>query len=427
MNEMTREASAKDEVHWLDYLLVLVKHSRAIIYPTVAAMVLAYSVLFISHDEFTASASLLPPQQNFNLSAQLLDIIGGGITPGSATSGGGGLGGGLGGLLGLKSPGDLYVGMMNSNTITDHIIDRFNLRQEYDAKTIEAARKTLRDATQIKTDKDGLIKVEVKALTPKQAAAIANAYIDELDKLLQVIGVDEAKNRLAFLEKERQQANINLGKGEEALRNFSEQKSVVQIDTQTKGMLEYIANLRASIDAKEVQIEVLRKQATPYNYDVIRLETELKSLKEKVKGAETQMDQSCIGDVCLPTSKVPSLGLEYFRLYREVKFQAALYELYTKLVEFARLDMVKDVAVVQMVDRAKPPEKRSNSRMLPTILMGAGTFFLMLLVAFGREYIENLKANEEDARRLLMLSDCLQSYANSFNRLKQLVRLKKTR
>jgi hypothetical protein len=186
-------------------------------------MVLAYLALFVSHNEFTASASLLPPQQNFTLSAQLVDMIGGGITPGSATSGGG-LAGGLGGLLGLKSPGDLYVGMMNGDTVTDHIIDRFNLRQEYDVKAIEAARKTLRNTVQIKTDKDGLIKIEVKALTPKQAAAMANAYIDELDKLLQVIGVDEAKNRLAFLEKERQQANINLGKSEEALCNFSEQK-----------------------------------------------------------------------------------------------------------------------------------------------------------------------------------------------------------
>jgi hypothetical protein len=149
-------------------------------------------------------------------------------------------------------------------------------------------------------------------------------------------------------------------------------------------------------------------------------------LKGKLKAAETQWDQSFIGDVCLPTSKVPGLGLEYIRLFREVKFQEALYQLYTKLAEFARLDMVKNVAVIQIVDRAKPPERRSNRRMLPTVLIGAGTFFLMSLVAFGREYIENLKGNEEDAQRLLMLSVHVRSYMTSFSSLKQRLRLRKT-
>ena len=125
-------------------------------------------------------------------------------------------------------------------------------------------------------------------------------------------------------------------------------------------MLQYIAQLRAEIDAKEVQVQVMRQQATPYNYDVVRLETQVKGLKDKLQAAEKQWDQSCIGDVCLTTSKMPMLGLEYIRLYREVKYQETLNQLYTKMVEIARLDLVRDMAVVQVVDQALPPDKRSN-------------------------------------------------------------------
>ena len=187
-----------------------------------------------------------------------------------------------------------------------------------------------------------MIAIEVTDKDPKRAAEMANAFAEELDKLLQGLAVQEAKSRLAFLEKERLQTNQNLTKAENALRTFSEQNSVIQIDTQTRGVLEYIARLRAEIDAKEVRVQVMRQQATPYNYDVVRLETEIKGLRDKLASAEKQYDQACAGDVCLTTAKVPALGLEYMRLYREVKFQDALYQLYTKMVELARLDMVKD-------------------------------------------------------------------------------------
>lgn len=421
MDELKKEARSEGKVHWLDYVLVLLKHGRLLTYPTLAVMALTYMALFLSHDMYTSSASLLPPHQNMTLGAQLMELIGGGITPGNINHS---MTGDLGSFLGLKSPGELYVGLMYSDTITNHIIDRFNLRQEYHAKTFELAGKTLRKRVEIKTDKDGLIKIKVKALDPKQAAEMANAYVDELDKLLKVMRVEEAGDRLGFLEKQRQQTRFNVQKAEEALRKFGEHKSVLQIDAQVKSMLEYIAKLRASIDAKEIQIDVLQKQATLYNYDVIALQTELKGLKVKLKEAETQWDQSGNGEVCLPTSTVPSLQLEFLQLTREVKFQEALYQLYAKLVEFARMDIARNVTVIQTVDRAEPPGDRSNQRMAPTVLIGAAAFFLMAFIAFVWEYFEALKSEEEEAHRLSMLSDYLQSYRNSLDGLKHRLKLR---
>ncbi|MBW1918353.1 MAG: hypothetical protein JRI57_10105 [Deltaproteobacteria bacterium] len=413
---VNKSSSGDEEVHLLDYVLVLAKHSQMIIYASVAVTFLTYLILCVSPDMYTASARLLPPQQNMTMSAQLLETLGGSALPTSTRSSG--LGGMAASMLGLKSPGELYVGMLQSNTIFDYIIQRFNLREVYDQEYIEDVREELSQRAEISTSDTGLIAINVTDEQPQQAAAMANAFVDKLDKLLQEMASKEARERLAFLEKELAAASKKLTQAEEELRTFSEQRSVIQIEDQTRGMLEYIANLRAAIDAKEVELQVLRQQATPYNYQVINLETEIKSLKEKLREAETQADKTCIGEACLATSKVPALGLEYMRLYREVKFQESLYQLYTRMVEIARLDMVRDAAVVQVVDQAIPPEKKSKpKRMLMSIGAGVGTFFMMIFVAFGREYWQNMTRSEADSPCLAQLGKYIQQWGQDLQKL----------
>src|SRR4030042_2192555 len=198
----------------LDYLIVLAKHSRMIIYTSVAVTVLTYLILVISPNTYTAAARILPPQQTMTLSAQLLTSLGGVGTPGVPLSGP--LGGGMAAnLFGLRSPSDLYAGMMAGNTISDRIIELFKLRQFYKAKYIEDARTALRGRVKIRVDKkDGVINIEVTDIDPKRAAEIANAFPEELDKLLQGLTIQEASGRLAFLEKERSQVNQNLAQAE---------------------------------------------------------------------------------------------------------------------------------------------------------------------------------------------------------------------
>jgi tyrosine-protein kinase Etk/Wzc len=414
------------EVHLLDYLVILAKHSRTIIFISVAVTVLTYLILFILPNKYTAKAQLLSPQQNLTLSAQLLDLMSGGVTPGARA---GGIGAGPGGiaasLLGLKSPVDLYIAMMTTNTVFDHIIHRFNLMKLYKSKYLEDARKTLNQDTKITPSPKGpIIVIELTATTPKLAAEMANAFIEELDLLLRELGTEEAKGRLAFLEKERLQASQNLSKAEELLRTFSEKNGVLQIDTQTRGAIEYIASLRAKIDAQEVNTKVLRQQATSFNYDVIRMETEIKGLKEKLRVAESQWE-NIISEVCMPTSRAPTLGLDYLRLFREVKFQESLYQLFTKTVEIARLDMVRDVAVVQVLDPAKPPERRSNKRLLPSVVSGIITFFIMIFVVFGREYMQNIKNREDDVQRLNELKSYLIPWKSILRKMKNIISLKR--
>lgn len=409
MKEVTEGAYKDDEVNLLDYFLVLAKYGRTIAIASVAVTIIAYLYLFFSPNLYTSTARVLPPQQNMTLSAQLLNGIGGGGIPGNST--GQGIGSMAAGILGLQSPADLYVGIMSGNTVFNGIIKRFNLQKYYHQKHIENARNVLARMVQFSVGKtDGLIYIEVTDKDPKRSAELANAFPQELDKLLRNLTVQQARNRLAFLEKERVRTNHNLTQAENVLRNFSVQKGVIQIDAQTKVILEHIADLRAEIDAKEVQVEVLRKRATPYNPEIIGLETAIKGLKDKLAEAENRHDPNCVGNVCPPTSKVPTLGLEYMRLYREVKFQAALYQLYTQLVEVARLDIARNFPTIQVVDRASPPTQRSNRRLLPALLTGIVACFIMVLVAFGFEHWHNALRSAEDDGRKNQLNDYLQQY-----------------
>jgi tyrosine-protein kinase Etk/Wzc len=406
---VTKEISQEDETNLLGYLTVVAKYGRMIVLSSAAFAILTYLNLFLSPNQYTSTARLLPPQQNTTLSAQLLNGIGGGGIPGIGTNQG--LGGMAAGFLGLESPAELYVGIMNGNTVFDRIIERFNLKKYYKQKYIETTRKSLARKVEITVGKkDNLISIKVTDDEPKRSAEMANAFTEELNKVLLNLSAQEARNRLAFLEKERLRVSHDLTAAENALKTFSEQKSVIQIDTQAKGALEYIARLRAEIDAKEVEIEVLRKQATPYNYDVVRLETEIRGLKDKLSAAEKRYDPTCLGDVCLPTSKVPAIGLEYMRLYREVKFQNALYQLYTQLAEVARLDIARNFPTVQVVDRALPPEVRSNRRLLPSMLAGIIACCMMVLVAFVLERWENAFQSTEEDRSKKQLMEYYQQW-----------------
>jgi tyrosine-protein kinase Etk/Wzc len=415
--------SADDKTVILDYLIILAKHSRMIFFSSAVVTVLVYLILFTLPNKYTATIRLLPPSQNMTISGQLIENLGGS----SPLSMGGAMGmGEAAGLLGLKSPSAIYVAMMLGDTISRRIIDKFNLREIYEVKYFEEARKSLQSKTRItEGSKDGVVTVEVVDTDPQRAAAMANAFGEELDRLLGQITRTDAQNYLTFLEQERDQVNSNCTKAEESLRAFCVKSGVLSIDAQAMGVIQHIAELRGLIDAKEVQMQVLRQQATPANYDVITLQEELKTLKEKLRSAEAKQGQnSGPSDILMAASKMPTVGLEYLRLYRQAKFQEALYLLYSKLVELSRIDAVRKFGSVKFVDHAIPPERRSNMRLLPALLAGFIFFFLSVCTAFLYEYIHHIRRLEGESQRLQQLSYYLKPWVDLLFKVKRLFQFK---
>jgi uncharacterized protein involved in exopolysaccharide biosynthesis len=315
----------------------------------------------------------------------------------------GGLAGAAGGALGIKNPNDLYVGMLKSRTLADSLIQRFELQKVYDAKTMFDTRKELDTNTKITSGKDGIITIDFDDKDPRRAATVANAYVEELYKLTQTLAVTEASQRRLFFEKQLALAKDHLASAEVALRQTQERTGLIKLDEQGRAIIESVARLRAEIAAKEVQLGAMRTFATENNPDYVMVGRQLGGLRAQLAKLE-KTNTAGEGDIFVPTGKVPEVGLEYVRKVRDVKYHEVLFELLAKQYEIARVDEARDTSIIQVLDKAIEPEKKSKpKRLLIVILTALVVGFLAVIWAFVREAGERARQNPQQAERLNLL------------------------
>jgi uncharacterized protein involved in exopolysaccharide biosynthesis len=308
--------------------------------------------------------------------------------------------------VGIKNPNDLYVGMLKSRTVADNIIDRFELQKLYDKDTMVETRKEFASNSSITAGKDGLITIEFDDEDPKRAAAIANAYVEALDKLTQSLAVTEAAQRRLFFERQLMQAKEDLSKAEVALKVTQEQTGLIKLDDQGRAIIEAVAALRGQISAKEVELRAMRTFTTENNPDYIRTQQQLAGLRTEL----TKLERAQIsggGDILLPTGKVPEAGLEYLRKFRDVKYNETIFELLAKQFEAAKIDEAKEAAIIQVVDQAIAPDRKSKpKRSLIVILFAFLGGVVAVTIAFLCEAYQKARQNPQGAARL----DTLRSY-----------------
>jgi tyrosine-protein kinase Etk/Wzc len=286
----------------------------------------------------------------------------------------------------------MYVAMLKSRTVADALIDRFSLMNIYHKKLREETRRRLEDLTQIAAGKDGIISISVDDRSPGRAAEMANAYIDELEKLTRTLAITDAGKRRIFFEREVKAANDELATAESQLKQTEETTGIIQLDSQARVMLEAYADLRGQVAAKQVEIQAMRSFATAENPDLIRAQQELAALQTQLSRFERGQGTRSPTDLAL--EKVPGAGLEYVRKFREVKYRETLFELLAKQYEAARIDEARDASVIQVMDKAVPPEKRSWPKRGLFVL--AVTLFALLLGILLAYVTESLKRTKED-------------------------------
>ena len=279
----------------------------------------------------------------------------------------------------------MYIGMLKSRTVFDRVVDRFGLIKAYDVKYREEARNRLGSALTARSGKDGIITVHVEDRDPRRAADMANAFVEELKTLNRGLAVTEAAQRRLFFEEQIMDVKAALLKSEEGIKGFQEKTGALKIDEQARVVIAGIANLRAQVSAREVQQKVIRTYATSQNPDLQRGEEEISALKVELKKLEEKGGKGY--DVLMPTERMPSVGIEYLRKLREVKYNETLYELLAKQYELAKLDEARDAAVIQVIDKAVTPEKKVKPMrlLIVTVSVFCG-FFLSVLAAFLIEY-----------------------------------------
>jgi tyrosine-protein kinase Etk/Wzc len=350
------------EISLLDILIVLLAKKRFIIRFVTAITILAIIVALVLPVQYEAKVVLLPPAQSSTVGASLL---------GQAENVGalGSLAALAGASLGLKNPTDMYVSLLKSRTVADAMIQRFDLMQEYHAKKLSDGRKALERRTTVEAGtKDGLIRLNVLDHDPNRAAQLANGYVEEFRKLSASLAITEAARRRLFFEGQVKEAKDKLAAAEDAMARTQQSTGVLQIDSQARALIESAAVLRAQVVAKQVQIEGMRSFATDENPNVVLAKQELAALEAQLQRvAGSQQDPG--SDIILSKGRVTHEGMEYLRRYRDLRYQEAMFELLSKEFEIAKLDEAREGAIVQVIDTAIPPDRKSSPHRILIVLI----------------------------------------------------------
>ena len=373
MSDMREET--EDEISLLDLAITIKENIKLLVLAPIAAGVVALGGSFLIPPTFTASTSFLQPQQQQGAAAAMLQGLGA-------------LGGLAGAASGLKNPADQYVAFIKSRTVQDALVKRFALQKRYEAELHEDALRALEGAARISAGKDGLIKVEVDDREPAFAAQLANAHVEELRKLLGRLAVTEAQQRRVFYEQQLEQTKAKLTAAQSALQRSGINEGALRAEP--KMAAEAYAGLKAAVTASQVRLQSMRSYLTEQSPEFRLAQSELGALQSQLSKAESASTAAADDD--------------YIVKYRDFKYQETLFEMFAKQFELAKLDEARDGAVIQVVDVAQTPERKSKpKKAMIAVLATLATGFVLLLFVFVRQAWRNGLQDEATAQKLKQL------------------------
>jgi capsule polysaccharide export protein KpsE/RkpR len=365
--------------HWAVRALFLWGY-RWLLFRVTAISLLASVILcfFVIPKRYTSVATIMPPDSG-GASSLLM----------SALSGKGGLGA-LGGiaasLLQQHNSTALYISLLESGTIADHLIDRFDLRKVYRKRYYIDAAKHLARETKITDDKkSSVMTIKVEDTDPVRARDLAQAYLDELNKLVNRTSTSSARQERLFVERRLHEVQNDLENAQLELSDFSSKNTTIDITAQTRAMVDVGARLEGEIVAEQSALESMRQVYTDDNVRVREAQARIGVLQRelnKLAGSSapaapaSASSQQTAGELYPPLRQLPRLAVRYADLYRRVKVQEAIFELLTQQYEMARIEEAKDVPVVRVIDAPGIPEKKSFP---PRVILSA----VLTLLAFG--------------------------------------------
>jgi tyrosine-protein kinase Etk/Wzc len=377
--------SDSDGVSLIDIATTIGQEKRTILKTAFVFLLVGLGISLLQSNIYTAKTTILPPQQSQSGAANALASLGG-------------LAGLAGGSLGIKSPDELYVAILQSETLQNNLIERYKLQKVYKQEKLSDTRNMLSSLVKVKTDKKaGIITIEVDDKLSNFAAQLANGYVDELRKLLDHLAVTDAQQRRVFFEKQILKTKDELAVAELKAKNAQETSGIISLEGQAAAAIKAAAELRAQIALREVKIQEASSYATAQNADVQRLAAELAGLRVQLDKLEKGTSQN-------PNNDKSESALANLRAFRDVKYQEAVLETLIKQYELARVEEAKDGPLIQQLDVATPPEKKSKpNRAFITILAAISGLILGILTAFIRRALRNAAIDPASAESLKLM------------------------
>jgi uncharacterized protein involved in exopolysaccharide biosynthesis len=337
--------------------------ARAVLASTAVGLLFA----FYLPNQYQASTQLMPPDSQSNSGMAILAAM-------SARTGNG-LGAVAGDLLGVKSSGALFIGILRSRTVEDRLIERFNLKKVYGTGVEEDARGKLSGNTSIAEDrKSGIITIAVTDGDPRLAAAIAQAYVEELDRLVSELSTSSARRERIFLEERLKTVKLDLDQAAREFGQFASRNGAIDIKEQGRAMVEAAATLQGQMIAAQSELSGLEQIYAGNNVRVRALRARIAKLKqelEKIGGQESDSAVAGRDEKSLYPSirKLPILGVTYSDLYRRTRIEEVVFETLTQQYELAKVQEAKETPSVKILDDATVPERKSYPPRLRILLL----------------------------------------------------------
>lgn len=333
---------------------------------TVAFLLLA----FLLPSRYEAKTELMPPDSSSSAMGTLAALTGG-------TGASGGMLGSAADLLGVHTSGALFISILSSHTVEDRLIDRFDLRRVYWVKTYTAAREELEARSVISEEKkSGVLTLVIRDHDPQRAAAMAQAYVEELNRMLVDLNTSAAHRERIFLEERLRVVKQELDRAAKDFSEFSSQNAAIDIKEQGRAMVAAAATLQGQVIALQSELRGLEQIYTPNNVRVRAVRARLSELEQQLQklggSASAPAIDPANGEPAYPSLRqLPVLGLTYADLYRRLTINESVYEVLTKEYELARVEEAKEIPSVKVIDPGLAPEKRSGPPRLSITLGGA--------------------------------------------------------
>jgi len=323
----------EEGISLLDIAVTLAENLKLLIVGPIIVGLAALGIAYLITPVFTARTTFLVPQQQNPASAALASL--------------GALAGLAGAAGGVRSPADQYVALMQSSTVQDRLIDQYGLMEVYEAKYRFEARTALQKSARVSVGKkDGLITVEVDDKDPKRAADLANSHIEELRRLTSVLAVTEAQQRRAFFEQQLARSKERMTTAQQSLQASGFNQGALRAEP--KAAADSYARLKAEVTAAEVRLQTMRSYLNENAPEFQQQQATLAALRGQLSRTEQVAD--------------PQSGSDYITKYRDFKYEEALFDLFARQYEMARLDESREGAIIQVVDVAETPEWKSKPK-----------------------------------------------------------------
>ena len=363
------------------------------------ALAISTLIAFLIPRRYESMVSIMPPD-SLNDNGSMLAALEGKASPALAAM--------AGNVFGLKSTGALFVGLLHSRTVQDHIVERFDLQKVYSQRYKQDARAVLNEKTGVSEDrKSGIIYLSVSDRSPQRARDIAAAYVEELNRLVSQVSTSSARRERIFIEGRLESVKGDLEDAEKQFSVFASKNTALDIKEQTRAMVESAARLQGQMMAAQSELQSLEQIYTGNNVRVRALRARVDELKrqlEKLGGT----DASLVSDATQPSElypsirKLPLLGVEWADLYRRMKIQETVYELLNQQYELARIQEAKEIPKVNIIDLPDVPEKKSfPPRLLIVALLTSLSLAAAAAWIVGSSQLEHLDA--QDPRRIFAL------------------------